>query len=362
MADPDWHDCSGDAPGKDAPGFVKGNAILRVLSDSAKPEMPLRQLFTALLLFPSLLLTAGIVRADAWPSKPMRFIVAAPAGSSLDVIARSIGDKLKDRLGQPIVVENVPGASGTIATGQVARAAPDGHTLLMSFNGPLASTQFLTRLPYDPQKDLVPVIQTSSQPNVLAVNAGLPVRNVRELIAHARANPGKLNYASVGNGSSSHLTMEMFKAAAGIYAVHIPFNGAPPAALSVSAGDTQMLFTIPTVVMPQVKSGKMKALAVTSGTRFSLLPEIPTVAEAGLRGFESLAWNGVLVPRDTPAEVVLRLNREIDGILKMPDVRMRMNNAGLEPVGGSAEAFRALIASEAKKWGEVVKKTGATLD
>jgi tripartite-type tricarboxylate transporter receptor subunit TctC len=337
---------------------VKSNAILRLLCLSAKLTMT----FPKALLLSLLCLTASFAHADTWPSRPIRFVVAAPGGSSLDIIARTISDKLKDRLGQPIVIDNIPGASGTIATGNVAKAAPDGHTLLLSFNGPLAYMQFLTRLPYEPQKGLTPVIQTSSQPNVLAVHAGLPVKNVAELIAYARKNPGKLNYASVGNGSSSHLTMELFKSMAGIYAVHIPYNGAPPAALSTAVGDTQLLFSVPSVVMPHVKSGKLKALAVTSTARFSLMPDLPTVAEAGLPQFESLTWNGVLVPAGTPSDIVQRLNREIDTILKMPDVKARLNTAGLEPVGGTPEAFKAVIAAEARKWAEIIKKTGATLD
>ncbi|GAB3537305.1 tripartite tricarboxylate transporter substrate binding protein [Noviherbaspirillum agri] len=318
--------------------------------------------FPKVLLLSLLCLIAPFTHADTWPSRPIRFVVAAPGGSSLDIIARTISDKLKDKLGQPIVIDNIPGASGTIATGTVARAVPDGHTLLISFNGPLAFTQFLTRLPYDPQKDLTPVIQTSSQPNVLAVHAGLPVRNVAELLAHAKKNPGKLNYASVGNGSSSHLTMELFKSMAGIHAVHIPYNGAPPAALSVATGDTDMLFAVPSVVMPHVKNGKMKALAVSSATRFSLMPDLPTVAESGVPKFESQTWNGVLVPAGTPPDIVQQLNRDIDAILHMPDVKARLNTAGLEPAGGSPEAFKTLIAGEARKWAKIIKKTGATLD
>lgn len=309
-----------------------------------------------------LMLAAAAAHAEAWPARTIRFVVAAPGGSSLDVIARTLGDKLKDRLGQPIVIDNVPGASGTIATGNVAKAVPDGHTLLMSFNGPLAFTQFLTRLPYDPQKDLAPVIQTSSQPNVLAVHADLPVRNVGELVAYAKKHPGKLNYASVGNGSSSHLTMELFKDMAGIDVVHVPYNGAPPAALSTTAGDTQMLFAVPSVIMPHVRSGKLKALAVSGPARFALLPDLPTVAEAGLPKFESLTWNGVLVPAGTPPDIIRRLNREIDAILKMPDVKARLHAATLEPAGGSEQAFKALIASEARKWSGIIKMTGATLD
>ncbi|HJV75638.1 MAG TPA: tripartite tricarboxylate transporter substrate binding protein [Noviherbaspirillum sp.] len=309
-----------------------------------------------------LALITSWAQADAWPSRPIRFVVAAPGGSSLDIIARILGDKLKERLGQSIVIDNIPGASGTIATNNVAKASADGYTLLMSYNGPLAFTQFLTKLPYDPQKDLAPVIQTSSQPNVLAINANLPVKNVEELIAYAKKHPGKLNYASVGNGSSSHLTMELFKSMTSTHIVHIPYNGAPPAALSTASGDTQVIFSVPSVVMAHIKSGKVKALAVTGSARFPLLPDLPTVAESGLPKFESMTWNGVLVPHGTPPEIIHRLNREIDAVLKLPEVKARLNTAGLEPAGGSAEAFKTLIASEAKKWSEIIRKTGATLD
>lgn len=315
-----------------------------------------------LLLSAVLALSSLTALAEAWPSRPIRFVVAAPGGSSLDVIARTVGDKLKERLGQPVIIENIPGASGTIASGNVARAAPDGHTLLMSYNGPLAFTQFLTVLPYDPQKDLAPVIQTSSQPNVLVVPATLPVKSVTELVSYTKARPGKLNYASVGNGSSSHLTMELFKSMTGLYVVHIPHNGAPPGALSVATGDTQMLFSVPSVVMPHLRSGKVRALAVTSAARFPLLPDLPTVAESGLPKFEALTWNGIMAPAGTPPEIVHRLNREVDAILKLPDVRTRLNNVGLEPTGGSPEEFRTLIASEARKWSEIIRRTGAKLD
>ena len=318
--------------------------------------------FSRLLLATVLALSSMAALADSWPSRPIRFVVAAPGGSSLDVIARTVGDKLKERLGQPVVVENIPGASGTIASGNVARAAPDGHTLLMSYNGPLAFTQFLTTLPYDPQKDLAPVIQTSAQPNVLVVPANLPVKTVAELIQYAKSRPGKLNYASVGNGSSSHLTMELFKDMTGLFVVHIPYNGAPPAALSVATGDTQMLFSVPTVVMPHLRSGKVRALAVSSAARFPLLPDLPTVAGSGLPRFEALTWNGIMVPAGTPPEIILRLNREVDTILRMPDVKAKLHGAGLEPVGGSPEQFKALIAAEAKKWSAIIRKTGAKLD
>jgi tripartite-type tricarboxylate transporter receptor subunit TctC len=296
-----------------------------------------------------------------WPIKPLRFLVAAPAGSSLDVIARSMSERLSPRVGQPVVVENVAGGSGTIATNMAAKAAPDGHTFVLSFNGPLAFTQFISKLPYDPAKDLTPVIMTTSQPNVLAVNASLPVKNTQELVTFLRANPAKYNYASVGVGSSSHLAMELFKSEANIFATHIPYNGSPPATFSVAANDTQMIFTIPTIIMPQVKAGKMRALAVSSAKRFSILPDIPTVRESGIKEltkFEALAWNGILVPSATPKSVVERMNREFDAVLKDEAVRARLTAAGLEVVGGSAESFASTLTAETKKWKAIIQQLG----
>ncbi len=216
-------------------------------------------------------LTAPGAGAQAWPEKPIKFIVPAPAGSSLDVLARVIGDKLKDRLGQPIVVDDRPGAGGTLATDLVAKSAPDGYTMVISFNGPLSFGPHLySKLPYDPQKDLAPVIITSSQPNVLAINAALPIHSVKELVAYAKANPGKLNYASVGNGSSSHLTMELLKSEAGIDIVHVPFNGSPPAVTATIQGETQMMFAVMPPLQAQIQAGKLRALAVTTAKRFAL--------------------------------------------------------------------------------------------
>ncbi len=310
-------------------------------------------------------LLAGISQASAqaWPARPIRFVVVAPAGSSLDVIARLIGDKLKDKLGQPIVVENKPAAGGTAGTGEVAKGPADGYSMVMSYNGPLAFAPSLyAKLPYDPQKDLAPVIITTNQPNLLVVNAAVPVNSVQEFIAYAKANPGKVNYASVGNGSSSHLTMEWLKSKAGFDALHVPYNGAPPALTSILAGDSQALFTVPTVLIPHIKTGKLKALAVTGHQRYGLLPDVPTMIESGVKDFEANAWNGVLVAAGTPPEIVTRLNREIDGILKDPDIKARLNTAGLDPVGGSPDAFRALIKGETDRWTPVIKATGAKID
>lgn len=303
------------------------------------------------------------VRAQTWPAKPIRFLMTAPTGSSIDVIGRILADKIKGPLGQSIIVEDRAGAGGTIATDAAAKAPPDGYTMVLSFNGPLAFGPYMyTRLPYDPLKDLAPVILTTSQPNLLAINASLPVNSVKELIDYARKNPGKLNYASVGNGSSSHLTMELLKMTAGLYIVHIPYNGSPPAAASLAAGDTQLLFAVPTAITPLIQAGKVKALAVTGLKRYSLMPKVPTVAESGLPGFEALAWNGVLVPAGTPRPIIERLNRVMNSALNAPDVRQKLNAAGLDPVGGTPEDFGRLIRSEGQKWAPVIRRTGAKID
>jgi len=300
--------------------------------------------------------------AQTWPDKPIKFVMSAPAGSSIDVLGRTIADKLKDRLGQPVIVENKPAAGGTVATAEVAKSAPDGYTMVLAFNGPLAITPLLSKVPYDVQRDLAPVIITSSQPNVLAVTTQLPVKSVQELVAYARANPGKLNFASVGNGSSSHLNAELLKSMAGIDIVHIPFNGSPPAVTATIQNETQMIFAVMQPLQPQIQAGKLRALAVTSAKRFPLLPDLPTIAESGYPGFEALAWNGVLVPAGTPKAIVLRLNAEINAVLKDPDVLQKMNALGFELVGGTPEELSALIRGESEKWVPVIRKAGVKIE
>ncbi len=301
--------------------------------------------------------------AQTWPDRPLKFIVSAPAGSSLDVLARTISDKLKDRLGQPVVVEDRPAAGGTVATDFVAKSPPDGYTMVISFNGPLAFGPHLyAKLPYDPLKDLAPVIITSSQPSVLAVNAALPIKSVKELVEYAKANPGKLNFASVGNGSSSQLTMELLKSTAGIDLVHVPFNGSPPAVTATIQGETQMLFAVMQPLQAQIQAGKLRAIAVTTAKRFPLLPDIPTIAEAGYPGFEALAWNGILVAAGTPRPIIMRLNTEINAILKDPAVKSALNAQGFELIGGTPEEFGNLIKSESDKWAPIIKKVGARID
>jgi tripartite-type tricarboxylate transporter receptor subunit TctC len=329
---------------------------------------PRRQLLRFL---PALLsLGAGLCMASAhaqsFPSKPIRWVVVAPAGSSLDVIARAMQDKLKDNLGQTVVVENKPQAGGTLGTNEVAKSAPDGYTWVMSYNGPLSFAPYLyPKLPYQPLKDLQPVMTTTSQPNVIAANAQLPVSNMREAIALIKTSPGKYNFASVGNGSSSHLTMEYIKAVTNTYSVHIPFNGSPPAVMATMSGETQFMASVPTVIAPQVKQGRLKYLAVTSAQRYPLLPDVPTVAESGvpeLKGFEALAWNGVLVAAGTPRAMVDRINAALNAALNDAAVKERLKSAGLEPVGGTPEQFTKLIHDESVKWAPIIKRSGAHID
>jgi tripartite-type tricarboxylate transporter receptor subunit TctC len=322
----------------------------------------MNRFLTRLLAAVAAALTLTPAVAQIWPERPLRIVVAAPAGSSLDVLARVIGDRLKDRIGQPVIVENKPAAGGTVATGEVAKSAPDGYTMVLSFNGPLAFGPLLQKLPYDVQKDLAPVIITSSQPNVLAVNAQLPVKTVQELVAYGKANPGKLNYASVGNGSSSHLNMELLKSVSGLDAVHVPFNGSPPAVTATVQGETQMMFAVMQPLQAQVQAGKLRAIAVTTARRFPLLPDLPTIAESGYPGFEALAWNGLLVAAATPRPIVLRLNAEINAIMKQPDVLKKMNEAGFDLVGGTPEDFGRLIAGETEKWAPVIRKVGLKVE
>lgn len=329
---------------------------------------PRRQL---LRLLPALMsLGAGLCMSSAYaqsfPSKPIRWVVVAPAGSSLDVIARAMQDKLKDNLGQTVVIENKPQAGGTLGTNEVAKSAPDGYTWVMSYNGPLSFAPYLyPKLPYQPLKDLQPVMITTSQPNVIAVNAQLPANTMREAITLLQTSPGKYNFASVGNGSSSHLTMEYIKAVTNTYAVHIPFNGSPPAVMATMSGETQFIASVPTVIAPQVKQGRLKYLAVTSAQRYPLLPDVPTVAESGvpeLKGFEALAWNGVLVAAGTPRAVVERINTALNAALNDTSVKDRLKSAGLEPVGGTPEQFTKLIHDESVKWAPIIKRSGARID
>lgn len=300
----------------------------------------------------------------AWPNRPLRLIVPTGPGSSLDLIARLLNERLREKLGQPVVVDNRPGAGGLLGTDAVAKST-DGHTFGISFNGPLAFAPFLyAKLPYRLPEDIAPIAITTSQPNVLAINASLPVRNVKELVAYLRAKPGQTNFASIGNGSSSHLTMELFKFLTQTFAVHIPYNGSPPSALATANNEVQMIMAVASAISPHVQSGKVRIIAVTSKERYAVLPEVPTIAESGvpeLKDFEAIAWNGIIGPISTPSDVISKLNNEINAALKDSTIAQKLTAAGLNAVTGSPKDLAALMAAENKKWGPIIKRTGATL-
>ena len=308
-----------------------------------------------------LLLICTNAMAQSWPGKPVHVIVAGAAGSSIDIPVRAVAERLKVKLGQPIVVENRPAAGGTAATDAVAKSAPDGYTLLMAFNGPLAYAPFLyAHLPYDPLKDLAPVILMGGQPFVLAVPATRPVNGVRDLVERARAEPGKLNYSSLGNGSGTHITMELLKARAGISLQHVPYQGGPAAATAVATGEVQAYFAPVANIMPHVRAGRARMIAVSSEKRFSLLPDVPTVAEQGFPGFDSWGWNGIVAPAGTPREIIVRLNRELNDALV--EAKPLLAASQIEVSGGTPEEFGALMRREAARWGPVIRATGVKLD
>jgi tripartite-type tricarboxylate transporter receptor subunit TctC len=318
-----------------------------------------RSLFAAVLIAAAL---PAAAQTPAWPSKPVRIVVPAPAGSSLDIIVRAMGDKLGARWGQPVVVENKAGAGGMLGMDVVAKAT-DGHTLGIGFNGPVAFAPFLYRkMPYDPAKDLLPVVMTTSQPNVLAVRADHPAKNVKELVDWAKANPGKLNYSSLGNGSSAHLTMELFLAETGITGTHIPFNGSPPAAMAVAQGEADATFMVAPALMAHVRNNKVRMLAVSSAQRPDTLKDLPTLADAGWRNVESLAWNGLFAPAGTPAAVIARINADANAVLADAAVKSLLDGQGLTVVGGSADDFRLVVDADVKRWGPIITKIGLKLD
>lgn len=298
-----------------------------------------------------------------YPAHPLRLILTAPPGSSIDVLGRLIAERMKERLGPSVIPDNRAQAGGTVGTDAVAKAAADGYTIGLSFTGPLATAPSLyRRLPYDPLRDLAAVIRVGTAPNLLAVHVGLPVHSFTEFVAYARARPGALTYASVGNGSASHLAMELLKAQAGLYLVHSPYNGAPPAAQAVAAGDVQAVVSNPTSLLPLIQAGRLRPLATTSAQRWAPMKHLPTIAESGFPGFEAIAWNGIVAPAATPTEIVARLNRDLAAILALPDVITRAAAAGWELAPGSPEDFAHFIAAEQKRWAPVIQRSGARLD
>lgn len=297
--------------------------------------------------------------SDWAPSKPVRIVVPI-TGSTNDVLARLIAPRLQEALGQPVVVDNKPGAGGNIGANEVARSAPDGHTLLVGYNGPLAiNVSLFDKMPYDPTKDLAPITLAVKSPQYLVVNPATGITSVKDLVTKAKAAPTKYSYGSVALGSASHLTMEMFKSAAGFHMTHIPYRGAGPAVTDLIAGNIQAGFFVPGNVQQFVKEGRLRLLASSGGKRFASTPEIPTLIESGYKDFEATSWIGFLAPGGTPAPIIERYHREIVNILNSPDIRKRLVEMEFEIVASNPKQFSDWIRIEIKRWGKVIKDTGA---
>jgi tripartite-type tricarboxylate transporter receptor subunit TctC len=304
-------------------------------------------------------ISAAADKGNAYPTKPVRLIVPLTAGGPTDILARIVAIPLAEPLGQQVIVDNRPGAGGNIGADIAAKSPPDGYTLFMGTSGPLAiNSSLYSKLPFDPIRDFAPIVLVASAPFVVIVHPSVAANNVKELIALAKAKPGQLNYGSVP-GSASHLSTELFKLMAGVNIVHIPYKGAAPATTDVIAGQIQVSFASTPGSMPVVKAGKVKALAVTSAKRIGKLPDVPTIAESALAGYEGSVWYGVVAPAKTPREIVQRLNNEIAHIVAQPVHRDRMIASDFEPTTSTPEQFGTFIKSETAKWAKVVKASGA---
>ena len=304
----------------------------------------------------------GGAAADEYPGKPIRIVVPYPPGSVTDLLARLIAQKLIEIWKQPVVVENRGGGGSVIGTEIVAKAPPDGYTLLVVAPDLAINQSMRSKLPYDAEKSFAPVTLLVFSPTVLSVNPSLPVSNLRELIAHAKSRPGQLSYASGGNGTGAHLAMELLKHMAGVDIVHVPYKGVAAAVTALLAGEVQATFAQMSTARPQFLAGKLRPLAVSSSARSRAMPDLPTVAEAGLPGFKADVWFGVVAPAGTPGAIVSRLNNEIGQILRAADVQQQLLPQGIEPASGSPADFAAFISAEIAKWAEVVKRTGARVD
>lgn len=321
----------------------------------------------ALLLAGALMAPAAPALAQSWPARPIRFVVPYPPGGPLDQVARALAEQLRGPLGQPLAVENRPGAGGNIGADLVAKAPPDGYAIVMGAVATHAINPYLyAKMPYDANRDFAPITRVATVPNVLVMNPQtaerLGVRSLGDLIAYARKNPGKLNYASGGNGSAGHLAGELLEAQAGVSMVHIPYGGAAPAQLGLLAGQTDLMFDNLASATPQIRAGKLKAFAVTTARRTSFFPELPTVAESGLKDFDISTWFGVFAPAGTPKPIVDRLNAEFTRALSAPDIRERLARMGAEASPMSPEDFAAFVRTEQAKYERVVKASGARVE
>jgi len=310
-----------------------------------------------------LALLSSVALAQDWPQRPVRIIAPFAAASTPDTFARVLAENLRKRIGQPVVVENKPGAGGMIGTDAVAKAAPDGYTLGVSIVGPLVNNKLLyKKMPYDPDRDLAPITIAVTQPSLLVVPAGRGINDLSELIADLKRRPGKANYASIGVGSLSHLTMELVAAASGTEIVHVPYPGSSQAVTALIAGDVDMGCLPALSVVPHVRSGKLKAIGVSTGRRSSLLPDVPTLKEQGLAGIDAGAWIGIVAPAGTPAPLLERIRREVVAVLKEPEVVAALANQMMEVVGNTPEEFAVHLREERDRWTPIILKSKITLD
>ena len=315
---------------------------------------------TLVAAFVLILVTAA--QAQPYPSKSVRVISGFPPGSGADITARVIGVKLYEATGQQFFVDNRPGAGSNIAAEIAAKSAPDGYTLFIGTVANTINATLYSKLPFDFARDFAPVALTTAAPNVLVVHPSVPAKSVKELVALAKSRPGQLNFASAGTGTAPHLSGELFNAMAGVKMTHIPYKGSPPAVTDLVGGSVDAMFSPASTVIPHIKSGRLRALAATTATRMPALPELPTVSEAGLKGYETVTWFGFVAPAKTPPAVITRLNTEINKVLTLPDVRNQFEIQGIALLGGSPERFADYIREEITKWAKVIKLSGAKAD
>ena len=315
-----------------------------------------------LLLGASALFAPAVALAQgAYPNRPIRLVVPFPPGGSVDPLARTVGQKLGEALGQQVIVDNRPGGNTVIGTDFVAKSTPDGYTLLLTASSHVTQPQLL-QAPYDPIRDFTPVATLSTSDMIVVVNPGVPVQNIRELVALAKSRPGALNYSSAGNGNPNHLAGELLDMMAGVKTTHVPYKGGAPAITDLVGGQVQFSYGSPITVLPHIKAGRLRAIAVTSTKRLGILPEVPTVAESGLPGYEIGIWYGVLAPAGTPRDVVARLNAEINKITELAETRARFDASGMERYVATAERFDQMMKSDMDKFGRIIKTANVKLD
>jgi tripartite-type tricarboxylate transporter receptor subunit TctC len=330
---------------------------------TTRPSPSLRKLLKGATALALAATCTGAFAQAAWPTKPIRVVVPYGPGSSPDVIMRIVAEKLSPRLGQPVVIENRAGAGGNTGTGAVAKAAGDGYSFVISTNGPLVyNTQIYSKLGYDPFTELRPVVLAGGQANVCAVRTDSGINSLKELVDAMKKNPGKFNFSSTGVGSLSQLGVELLKVKTDTFAVHIPYASSPLAILAILQGDVQFACVPAVAVLPQVKAGKLRPLAVSTAKRSTLTPDIPTMKEAGLPEIENLAWMAVMAPASTPTDIVQRMNQEINAVLAMPDVKEKLNAQFMEPVGGSPQDLQAFMQQELRVMSPIIKRTGLKIE